>query len=147
MNYKTFKENINKLLLVMMMFWLLSSITGCASLGSGSAVLVDKEQYFTILKGTPFTAIQKPTYSEPTQVVVADSDLKVVYPGTLARLQEEANENAFKLVEAKKVKSLLFGGIGILLVTLVGLLGKKFAGIIADQFFNSKKKKKKKKKK
>jgi len=103
---------------------LVLGLSGCVSLGRGSHILVSDEQMWTIPKGTPFTATQKPTVPEPQQFQVDNSDLKVVYPGKLADLQEEANENAFKMAEKAKTRGLVTGGISAFLGMFLILLGR-----------------------
>lgn len=108
-----------------MRFLIFSSLiflmSGCATIQSSlPTVLTSKEQQWTIPKGTPFKAIQKPAFPSPTEFVVADDDLAVIYKGNLLALEEEANQRVVKATRSAATKGAAMGIGGSLLSAIAG---------------------------
>jgi len=100
--------------------------SGCATIAKSQlpTILTSKEQQWTIPKGTPFKAIQKPTYPTLTEFIVTDDDLAVIYKGNLLELEQEANRRAIKAARDARTKGAVMGSIGSLLAIISSLIGK-----------------------
>lgn len=75
---------------------LAAGIIGCEwGRKTDTSVLRETETFYRIPKGTPFKGV-KEDGGPLVDIVVTDSDLVVVYPGYLQKLQEEANRNVLR---------------------------------------------------
>jgi hypothetical protein len=121
--------------------------SGCfGAKGSLPTVLTQKEMMWTIPAGQKFTAIQKPAYPKPTEFVVADDDLAVLYKGNLLEVEKEANRRAVKQARTAKTQGAVLGIIGSILALIAGAVVKKTGNPIMMLFQGKKKEKKTKKK-
>lgn len=111
-----------------MRFLILSSLVflcGCSMLQNKPTlptVLTSKDMQWTIPAGVEFQAIQKPTYPKLSRFIVVDSDLAVLYKGSLHDLETEADKKIAKSARTAKTQGVLMGIGGSALSGLVGLI-------------------------
>ena len=120
---KSWKINLHKLFLIMILGTLTLSAIGCLSLGLGSGVLTNKDKSWIILKGSEFTAIQAPEYKIPTKFL-AEDDLLVLYKGKYLEQEKAWSSKAWKLADESKVRGLFLGIFGSIISAAAAMLVK-----------------------